>query len=60
MVGHVPWRNLRETSLLILPPARHVKALIIPFVVFTLTHEWFKESRSDAPSFVCGRCGGDC
>jgi hypothetical protein len=43
IAGNVPWRNLRAVSLLETTSSISTgKALIIPFVVFTLTHEWLK------------------
>jgi hypothetical protein len=43
IAGNVPWRNLRVTSLLQTTSSVSTgQALIIPFVVFTLVHEWLK------------------
>ncbi len=54
IAGHVPWRNLRVTSLLQTTSSVSTgQALIIPFVVFTLAHEWLKvrQRERDALSY---------
>lgn len=54
VTGTVPWRNLRAVSLLQTTSSISTgKALIIPFIVFTLVHEWLKgkQRERDALSY---------
>ena len=54
IAGNVPWRNLRVTSLLQTTSSVSTgQALIIPFVVFTLVHEWLngRQRERDALSY---------
>jgi hypothetical protein len=58
--GQVPWRNLRETSLLrVLSTVGTGRALVAPFVLFALTHEWLKRRQKDrdASSYFFAACG---
>src|ERR1700686_4984751 len=59
IAGHVHWRNLRVTSLLHTTTSVSTgKALIVPFVLFTLTHEWLKRKQRprDAFSYFLAAC----
>jgi hypothetical protein len=59
IAGHVHWRNLRETSLLqVISSVGTGKALVVPFVLFTLTHEWLtrKQRKRDALSYLFAAC----
>jgi hypothetical protein len=59
LAGHVPWENLRVTSLL--PVTADVstgQALTIPFISFTLVYEWLSRRRKpgDAASYLWASC----
>jgi hypothetical protein len=59
LAGHIHWRNLRETSLLgVISSVETGKALVGPFILFTLTHEWLKrkQRRRDASSYFFAAC----
>jgi len=59
VAGHVPWRNLRVTSLLRTTSSVSTgKALLVPFVLFTLAHEWLKREKRprDASSYLFAAC----
>ena len=59
VAGHVPWRNLRVTSLLRTTSSVSTgKALLVPFVLFTLAHEWLKRKQRprDASSYFFAAC----
>jgi hypothetical protein len=60
VAGHVPWRNLRVTSLLrITSSVSTGQALLVPFVLFTIAHEWLKTKQRprDAFSYFLAACG---
>lgn len=59
VAGYVPWRNLRVTSLLRTTSSVSTgKALLVPFVLFTLAHEWLKRKQRprDASSYLIAAC----
>lgn len=59
IAGNVPWRNLRVASLLqITSSVSTGQALVIPFVAFTLAHEWLKGRKRelDALSYFFAAC----
>jgi hypothetical protein len=52
VAGHVPWRNLRVTSLLRTTSSVSTgQALLVPFVLFTLAHEWLKRKQRPRDAF---------
>jgi hypothetical protein len=60
ITGHVPWRNLRVTSLLrITSSVSTGQALFVPFVLFSVAHEWLKKKQrpDDAFSYFLAACG---
>ena len=60
VLGHVPWENLRVTSLLqVMLSARSGQALLIPFVAFVVVNEGLlrKAKQRDAFSYLVAACG---
>ncbi len=59
-LGDVPWQNPRLTSLLgVMLSASSGQVLAIPFVAFTLVHEWLRRKAKprDAFSYLLVACG---
>jgi hypothetical protein len=58
-LGHVPWQNPGEISLLrVTLSAKTGQALSIPFVAFVLVHEWLRSKRErDAVSYLIAASG---
>jgi hypothetical protein len=59
LAGHVPWQNLRVTSLLrVTEDVSTGQALTIPFVSFVLVYEWLRRRQKprDAASYMWAAC----
>lgn len=58
LAGHVPWENLRVASLLqVTNSVSTAQALVVPFVLFALVHEWWRSRRErDAFSYLLSAC----